>query len=87
MSPRFAALLLVLAALLASGRPAPLAAQAGSGTAAGHWPTKDGSFDIPNYRFGTGETLPKLHLNSPNHLHCDKHIDRSTFGSTRPDAK
>ena len=27
-----------------------------------HWPTQSGSYDIPNFRFGTGETLPTLHL-------------------------
>ena len=27
-----------------------------------HWPTQDGTYDIPNFRFGTGETLPVLHL-------------------------
>jgi homoserine O-acetyltransferase len=27
-----------------------------------HWPISNGSFDIPNFRFGTGETLPSLHL-------------------------
>lgn len=27
-----------------------------------HWPTHDASYDIPNFRFGTGETLPTLHL-------------------------
>ena len=26
------------------------------------WPAQDGSWDIPNFRFGTGETLPVLHL-------------------------
>ncbi len=26
------------------------------------WPIKDGSFDIHNFRFATGETLPDLHL-------------------------
>ncbi len=26
------------------------------------WPAKDGSYDIANFRFGTGETLPTLHL-------------------------
>lgn len=26
------------------------------------WPTHDGSFDIPNFRFTDGETLPSLHL-------------------------
>jgi hypothetical protein len=27
-----------------------------------HWPISNGSFDIPNFRFGTGEMLPNLHL-------------------------
>ena len=27
-----------------------------------HWPTQSGSYDIPNFRFGSGETLPMLHL-------------------------
>ena len=26
------------------------------------WPTHDGAFDIPDFRFKDGETLPKLHL-------------------------
>ena len=26
------------------------------------WPTHDASIDLPNFRFGTGETLPTLHL-------------------------
>ncbi len=26
------------------------------------WPTNDGSIDLANFRFGTGETLPTLHL-------------------------
>ena len=27
-----------------------------------HWPTHDASYDLPNFRFNTGETLPSLHL-------------------------
>ncbi len=27
-----------------------------------HWPIENGSFDIHDFRFGTGETLPALHL-------------------------
>jgi homoserine O-acetyltransferase/O-succinyltransferase len=27
-----------------------------------HWPIENGSFDIHDFRFGTGETLPNLHL-------------------------
>ncbi len=30
--------------------------------AATHWPTQEGNFTIQNFRFGTGETLPALHL-------------------------
>ena len=30
--------------------------------AASRWPTHDASIDLPNFRFGTGETLPTLHL-------------------------
>ena len=26
------------------------------------WPTHDGSYDLPNFRFNSGETLPALHL-------------------------
>ena len=29
---------------------------------ASHWPIQNGSFDIRDFRFGTGETLPDLHL-------------------------
>ncbi len=31
-------------------------------TGATHWAATDGSYDIANFRFGTGETLPSLHL-------------------------
>ena len=27
-----------------------------------HWPIRNGSFDIHNFRFGTGEALPDAHL-------------------------
>src|SRR6516225_3675466 len=27
-----------------------------------HWPTQDGTVTLPNFRFGTGETLPELRL-------------------------
>ena len=27
-----------------------------------HWPTQDGAYDIQNFHFGSGETLPTLHL-------------------------
>jgi homoserine O-acetyltransferase len=39
-----------------------------------HWPTQDGEFVIPNFRFGTGETLPQLRLHylTLGKLHHDK---------------
>ena len=44
---------LLLAAATLAAQPAP------SPT---HWPTQDGTWTIPNFRFGTGETLPELRL-------------------------
>src|SRR6202158_3584119 len=39
------------------------------------WPTQDGSFTIPDFRFGTGETLPQLRL---HYLTLGKrHTDRN----------
>jgi homoserine O-acetyltransferase len=45
----FAALLATLRSLASAQEPS-------------HWPTQDGVFVIPNFRFGTGETLPQLRL-------------------------
>jgi homoserine O-acetyltransferase len=39
-----------------------LSASPGLTQTATHWPKKDGEFVIPNFRFGTGETLPELRL-------------------------
>jgi len=56
--------IVLLAALLTTSALAqpPSPAQAPSAPKATHWPTVDGNFDIPNFHFGTGQTLPKLHL-------------------------
>ncbi len=53
-------LLTAFAATLSAQQPAahPLAPT----TPSSHWPTQDGTYDIPNFRFGSGETLPSLHL-------------------------
>ena len=33
-------------------------------TPASHWPTQSIAYDLPNFKFGTGETLPALHLHA-----------------------
>jgi homoserine O-acetyltransferase/O-succinyltransferase len=48
--------LLCSAAIHAQTMPAP------PPPAAVEWPVQDGAFDIPNFRFRDGETLPTLHL-------------------------
>ena len=73
----------VMAGTLAAG------AQSNSGQAGGPspapqgqvWPTKDGSVTLPNFKFGTGETLPefKLHyltLGTP-HRNAAGHVDNA----------
>ena len=40
------------------------------------WPTQDGSFDIPNFRFKDGESIPVLHL----HYLTLGHPHRNTVG-------
>jgi homoserine O-acetyltransferase len=49
--------LLFIPALLAGSAPTLATAQAPA-----HWPTTDHTVTLPNFRFGTGETLPKLRL-------------------------
>ena len=48
-----------------------------------HWPTKDGVFVIPNFHFGTGETLPqlRLHFLTLGKPHTDKkgHTDNAVL--------
>ena len=48
-----------------------------------HWPAKDGNVTLPNFRFGTGETLPtlKLHyltLGTP-HRNAAGHVDNAVL--------
>ena len=58
MKSLLACLLLALGAAAQQPVAHPLAPTA----PASHWPTQDGAYDIANFRFGTGETLPSLHL-------------------------
>jgi homoserine O-acetyltransferase len=47
------------------------------------WPTQDGVFDIANFRFGSGESLPQLHLHylTLGKPHTDKsgHVDNAVL--------
>jgi homoserine O-acetyltransferase len=50
-------------------------ASAATAQSISHWPTQDGTFTIPDFHFGTGETLPQLRL---HYLTLGKrHTDRS----------
>jgi homoserine O-acetyltransferase/O-succinyltransferase len=48
-----------------------------------HWPVRDGSFDIHEFRFGTGEALPDLHLHyltlGTLHRDSDGHADNAVL--------
>jgi homoserine O-acetyltransferase len=57
MLQRFAVLLIALTAAVAAAQVPPRATYPPT-----PWPIKSGSVDLPNFRFGTGETLPDLHL-------------------------
>jgi homoserine O-acetyltransferase len=67
---------LCLAAVLALLAFAPV-------SAATVWPTKDGAFDIPNFRFKDGESLPVLHLHyltlGAPHRDAAGHVDNAVL--------
>jgi homoserine O-acetyltransferase/O-succinyltransferase len=48
-----------------------------------HWPIQNGTYVIPNFRFGTGETLPemRLHYLTLGHVHRDAagHTDNAVL--------
>jgi homoserine O-acetyltransferase len=50
---------------------------------AGHWPTQDGTVTLPNFRFGTGETLPELKLHyltlGAPHRNAAGHVDNAVL--------
>ena len=47
------------------------------------WPTKDGVYTIPNFKFGTGETLPQLKLHyltlGTPHRNAAGHVDNAVL--------
>jgi len=56
-------MLMALALLAAqAAAPAPLAAPAPPAAPAKAWPTREGIFTLPNFRFHSGETLPELRI-------------------------
>ena len=57
---RLTSLLLLTVATTLAQTPAPQ--QAPAALKATQWPTTDGSFDIADFHFKSGETLPRLHL-------------------------
>ena len=67
------ALLVALTASLPSQQPAQPSP----------WPTTDASYDIPNFRFGSGETLPSLHLHyltlGTPHRNASGHTDNAVL--------
>ena len=50
---------------------------------ASHWPTQDGNVSLPNFRFGTGETLPELKLHyltlGTPHRNAAGHVDNAVL--------
>ncbi|MGD0732298.1 MAG: alpha/beta fold hydrolase [Terracidiphilus sp.] len=58
--PIAVALFFGVAAFSQTNSPAPVAAL--SAAPASNWPTVEGTIRLPNFRFGTGETLPQLRL-------------------------
>lgn len=75
MAPR----LLRIYALLLCAAPLVAAAQ----SAALEWAAVDGNYIIPNFRFGTGETLPELRLHyltlGQPHRNASGHIDNAVL--------
>lgn len=55
MFPRLAGIFMILAAAAAAQTPKPSYAPT-------HWPIRNGTYTITNFRFATGETLPQLRL-------------------------
>ena len=58
-------------------------AGAGASVPATKWATKDGNVSLPNFRFGTGETLPELKLHyltlGEPHRNAGGHVDNAVL--------
>src|SRR5215472_18993970 len=57
--------------------------QLGAAQAATKWPAKDGWVTLPNFKFGTGETLPELKLHyltlGEPHRNAAGHVDNAVL--------
>jgi homoserine O-acetyltransferase len=58
-------------------------APSGSTTPASNWPTQDGNVTLPNFKFGTGESLPELKLHyltlGTAHRNAAGHVDNAVL--------
>src|SRR5579862_2396224 len=55
----------------------------GGSQPAGHWPTQDGAITLPNFKFGSGESLPELRLHyltlGTPHRDAAGHVDNAVL--------
>ena len=78
---RIAAFALITASAFGQSNPAPALKPAEP--VASHWPAKDGSVSLPNFRFGTGDSLPELKLHyltlGTPHRNAAGHVDNAVL--------
>src|ERR1700758_606288 len=71
------------AAMLLTGGNAFCQTNSAPTTPASHWPVKDGNVTLPNFRFGTGESLPELKLHyltlGTPHRNAAGHVDNAVL--------
>ncbi|MGA9667900.1 MAG: alpha/beta fold hydrolase [Terracidiphilus sp.] len=76
-----AATLLFSATTFSQTMSMPSATAPAAPPAAATWPTSDGTVVLPNFRFGTGETLPELKLHyltlGTPHRNANGHVDNA----------
>ena len=72
-----------LSAAIAVGQTMSAPSSATPAPAATKWPTTDGSVTLPNFKFGTGETLPELKLHyltlGTPHRNAAGHVDNAVL--------
>ncbi len=79
----FAVAVMLLSSGAASGQNAATAPAAATMPQTMTWPTQDGSVVLPNFKFGTGETLPELKLHyitlGTPHRNAAGHVDNAVL--------